>query len=155
KRFQNLLGRRFESNSIIAMVARRRLVFAFGGAVFTPFSSYAQQQGKVWRVGVLSYRRADNFHDPFTQGMRELGYVEGRNLLIEWRHGDAKIERLPELAAELVRLKVDVLVTQSTPAAQAAQKATRTIPIVMSGLADPVGAGLVKSLARPGGNSTA
>src|SRR4051794_12168944 len=87
--------------------------------------------------------------------MRDLGYIEGNNLVIEWGSADAKIERLPELAAELIRLKIDVLVTQGTPASQAAQKATSVVPIVMSGVGDPVGTGLVKTLARPGGNSTA
>jgi len=136
------------------MFARRRLVFAFGAAAFAPFASFAQQQRKVWRVGFLSYRDPGNVSGPFRQGMRELGYVEGKNLVIEWRSADANIERLPEVAAELVRLNVDVLVTMSTPAAQAAQKATTAIPIIMI-VGDPVGTGLVKSLAQPGGNSTA
>ncbi len=86
--------------------------------------------------------------------MRELGYVEGKNLVIEWRFAEGKAERLPGLAADLLRLKVDVFVTQGSPAASAAQKATATIPIVMGSAGDPVGGGLVKSLARPGGNIT-
>ena len=86
--------------------------------------------------------------------MRELGYVEGKNLVIEWRSAEGKSERLPELAAELVRLKVDVLTTVGTPTALAAQKASTAIPIVMINAGDPVGSGMVKSLARPGGNST-
>ena len=88
------------------------------------------------------------------QGMRELGYVEGKNFVIEWRSAEGKSERLPELAVELVRLKVDVLVTAGGAAAFAGRKATTTIPIVMIGVSDPVADGLVKSLARPGGNST-
>src|SRR5690349_21742407 len=136
------------------MFCRRRFVFAFGAAALAPFASFAQQQGKIWRVGFLTYRDPGNISSFFRQGMRELGYVEGKNLVIEWRSAEAKIERLPELAAELVRSKVDVLVTLSTPAAQAAQKATRAIPIIMI-VGDPVGTGLVKSLAQPGGNSTA
>ena len=142
------------------MLTRRRLVFALGaGALASPLSSFAQPAAKVWRVGFLSQRHvnfvdADYYFGPFTQGMRELGYVAGKNLVIEWRSADGKLERLPELAAELVRLKPDVLVTGASPATRAAQKATTTIPIVMSGVGDPVGAGLVKSLARPGGNST-
>ncbi len=121
--------------------------------------SFAQQQGKVWRVGFLtpSSRPASLDSDAiggFPRGMRDLGYVEGKNLVIEWRFADNKPERLSALAAELVQLNVDVLVTVSTPAALAAQKATTTIPIVIFGVADPVGAGLVKSLARPGGNIT-
>ena len=86
--------------------------------------------------------------------MRELGYVEGKNLVIEWRFADGKLERLPGLAAELVQLKVDVIVTAGSPAISAAQKATTTIPIVMASAGDPVGSGFVKSLARPGGNIT-
>ena len=141
------------------MVTRRRVVMALGAGALAPFALCAQPQGKVWRVGHLSQRHiefvdADNQYGPFTQGMRELGYVVGKNLAIEWRSAEGKSERLPELAAELVRLKVDVLVTSATPASLAAQKATTTIPIVMYNVGDPVGSGLVKSLARPGGNST-
>jgi putative ABC transport system substrate-binding protein len=116
------------------------------------------QQAKVWRVGFLSQRHvdfvdSDGIYGPFTQGMRELGYVLGKNLAIEWRSSE-RTERLPELAAELVRLNLDILVTQGTPASHAAQNATNALPIVMINVGDPVGAGLVKSLARPGGNST-
>ena len=141
------------------MVTRRRVVLALGAGVLAPLTAFAQPAAKVWRVGFLSQRHvdfvdADNYYGPFTQGMRELGYVEGKNLAIEWRSAEGKSERLPELAAELVRLKVDVLVTSATPASLAAQKATTTIPIVMYNVGDPVGSGLVKSLARPGGNST-
>jgi len=119
----------------------------------------AQAPGKVWRVGFLAQRHVnyvntDNYYGPFRQSMRELGYVEGRNLVIEWRSAEGKIERLPGLAAELVRLKVDVLITPATPAALAAQKATTAIPIVIINVGDPIALGLVKSLARPGGNST-
>ena len=121
--------------------------------------AFAQQQGKVWRVGFLAQRHldfvdTDYIYGPFRQAMRELGYVEGRNLVIEWRSAEGKAARLPELAAELVRLKPDILVAVATPAAHAAQKATTSIPIVMMAMSDPVGDGLVKSLARPGGNIT-
>ena len=141
------------------MITRRKIVIALGAGALVPFASLAQPSTKVWRVGFLAQRHldfvdADNVYGPFTQGMRELGYVVGKNLVIEWRSAEGKAERLPELAAELVRLKVDVLVTASTPAALAAQKAATTIPIVMISVGDPVGSGLVKSLARPGGNST-
>ena len=141
------------------MFTRRKIVIAIGAGALAPLASFAQQQGKVWRVGFLSQRHmefvdADYYYGPFTQGMRELGYVEGRNLVIEWRSAEGEIERLPELAAELVRLKVDVLAAAGTPASLAAQKATTAIPIVMIGVGDPVGSGLVKNLARPGGNST-
>ena len=142
------------------MINRRKIVIALGAGVLAPFASLAQQQGKVWRVGFLVQRHmefvdADYNYGPFMQGMRELGYVVGKNLVIEWRSAEGKAERLPELAAELVRLKLDVLATAGTPAALAAQKATATLPIVMISVGDPVGNGLVKSLARPGGNSTA
>ena len=142
------------------MITRRKIVMALGAGALVPFASFAQQQGKVWRVGFLAqghvdFVDADYYYGPFTQGMRELGYVVGKNLVIEWRSAEGKSERLPELAAELVRLKLDVLATAGTPASVAAQKATTAIPIVMIGVADPVGSGLVKSLARPGGNSTA
>ena len=142
------------------MTTRRELLIALGaGALSSPLASLAQHSGKVWRVGFLAQRHvdfvdADFIYGPFTQGLRELGYVEGKNLVIEWRSAEGKVERLPELAAELVRLKLDVLATQGTPAAQAAQIAATAIPIVILGVADPVGSGLVKSLARPGGNST-
>ena len=142
------------------MVTRRRVVIALGaGALAAPLVSFAQQQGKVWRVGFLAQGRvefvdSDYMYGPFTQGMRELGYVVGKNLVIEWRSAEGKIERLPELAAELARLKLDVLATLGTPASLAAQKATTAIPIAMISVGDPVGNGLVKSLARPGGNIT-
>jgi putative tryptophan/tyrosine transport system substrate-binding protein len=135
--------------SIIAVVAL--------GAAAGPIASFAQQQGKVWRVGFLSPVSASSSSqntDAFLKGMRELGYVEGRNLVIEWRFADGKFERLPGLAADLVLLKMDVIVAAASPAIGAAQKATTTIPIVMATTGDPVGSGFVKSLARPGGNIT-
>ena len=139
---------------------RRKLLIALGaGALVAPFSSFAQQQNKIWRVGFLAPRHvdfldSDVFYGPFRQGLRELGYVEGKNLVIEWRSAEGNNERLPGLATELVNLKVDVIVTVGTPATSAAQKATTTIPIVVGGTGDPVGSGFVKSLARPGGNIT-
>ena len=140
------------------MITRRKIVLALGAGALAPFAVFAQQP-KVWRVGFLSQRHvefvdADDYYGPFTQGMRELGYVVGKNLVIEWRSAEGKSERLAELAVELVRLKVDVLVTAGTPASVAVQKATTAIPIVMITVGDPVGTGLVKSLARPGGNIT-
>ena len=142
------------------MNKRRKLLVALGaGASAAPFGSFAQQQGKVWRVGFLSLigRPASldsHFLSAFPRGMRELGYVEGKNLVIEWRFADGKFERLPGLAAELVQLKVDVIVTPAPQATSAAQKSTTTIPIVMANSDDPVGSGFVKSLAHPGGNIT-
>jgi putative tryptophan/tyrosine transport system substrate-binding protein len=139
---------------------RRKLLIALGASALTaPFGSFAQQAGKVWHVGFLIPRSrptsvdADYFR-AFPKGMRELGYVEGKNLVIEWRTADGKYERLPGLAAELVQLKVDVIVAGTQIATSVAQKATTTIPIVMVNVTDPVGSGLVTSLARPGGNIT-
>ena len=142
------------------MTTRRTLLISLAAGALAPLGSFAQAPGKVWRVGFLAQRRvefvdADFIYGPFRQGMRQLGYVEGKNLVIEWRSAEGDASRLPELAAELVRLKVDVLALAGTPAAIAAQKATTAIPIVMINVGDPVGNGLVKSLARPGGNSTA
>ena len=118
------------------------------------FSAEAQQPKKIPRIGVLRPGLAAGpSYEAFRQGLRELGYVEGQNIVLEIRDGEAKAERLPDLAAELVRLKVDVIVTSSTPAIQAAKKATGTIPIVMAFSGDPVGTGLVASLAKPGGTS--
>jgi putative tryptophan/tyrosine transport system substrate-binding protein len=115
----------------------------------------AQSAGKVHRIGFLSLQSGPtSTTEAFQQGMRELGYVEGRNLMIEYRWAGRKEERLPELAAELVKLKVEVLVTAAAPTIEAARRATSTIPIVMAAVADPVGSGLVASLARPGGNVT-
>ena len=120
----------------------------------TASPAQAQQAKKVPRIGLL---RAGWASDPsveaFRQGLRELGYIEGKNIVIEYRFAKDNLERLPELAAELVRLKVDVIVVQGPQAIPAAKNATKTIPIVM-GSPDPVGTGLVESLARPGGNIT-
>jgi putative tryptophan/tyrosine transport system substrate-binding protein len=138
---------------------RRDTIFALAalGVVGGPRASLAQQSGKVWHVGFLSLGPATlnaQSTDAFLKGMRQLGYVEGRNLVIEWRFADGKFERLPAMAAELVQLKVDVIVAVASAAIGAAQKATTTIPIVMATTGDPVGSGFVKSLARPGGNIT-
>ncbi len=120
----------------------------------------AQEAGKVYRIGFLDFRLRSTTTDPrlvaFREGLRELGYVEGQNLVLEYRSAKGKRERLPEVAAELVRLKVDIMVMSGSPRAiRAAKRATRTIPIVMAGGSlDPVKAGYVMSLARPGGNIT-
>ncbi len=125
------------------------------GLVSAPAVARAQPAGKVHRIGFLSLQSGLNSTtEAFAQGMRELGYVEGRNLIVEYRWAARKEERLPELAAELVRLKVEVIVAAAAPAIEAAKRATTTIPIVMATAADPVGSGLVASLARPGGNVT-
>ena len=117
----------------------------------------AQQPTKIPRIGYLGGNSPSSNPDriePFRQGLRELGYVEGKNIVIEWRHHEGKLDRLPALAAELVRLKVDIIITVGPPAARAAKEATSTIPIVMMQVGDPVGSGFVASLARPGGNIT-
>jgi putative ABC transport system substrate-binding protein len=119
--------------------------------------SEAQEPPKVARIGILSSLTAEEtapFIDVFRQGLRHLGYVEGRNVALEMRYADAKLERLPGLAAELVRLKVDVIVARPNPSIAAAQKATTSIPIVMTSASDPVATGFVASLPQPGGNIT-
>jgi putative tryptophan/tyrosine transport system substrate-binding protein len=120
-------------------------------------SAEAQQPGKIFRIGFLDNSTASGMAvllDAFRQEMSKLGWIEGKNITIEYRFAEQKLERLPELAAELVRLKVDVIVGASTASALAAKSATTTIPIVMGNVSDPVGAGLVTGLARPGGNVT-
>jgi putative ABC transport system substrate-binding protein len=125
--------------------------------VVAPFAVEGQPTGKVYRIGVLetvsSTLNTANL-DAFRQGLRELGYVEGQNFVIEYRSADGQPERFPGLATELVRLKVDLIVTRGTPAVLAAKKATGSIPIVMASSADPAGYGIVSGLARPGGNVT-
>jgi putative ABC transport system substrate-binding protein len=116
----------------------------------------AQQPKKVPRIGFLFYGSPGPSPevDAFRQGLRELGYIEGQNIAIEYRFASGRVERLPELAADLVRLELEVIVTPATPASLAAKQATSTIPIVFAAVADAVGAGLIASLARPGGNIT-
>jgi len=123
----------------------------------SPLAGEAQQPGKVFRVGYLtvpSRETAQDVANAFKGGLRDLGLVEGQNIVVEYRFADGNVDRLPDLAAELVRLQVDVIVAGATPAVIAAKNATRTIPIVMFLPANPVGAGLVVSLARPDGNIT-
>ncbi len=127
------------------------------GILAAPLAADAQQVGKIPRIGVLlgaSRETALHNVEAFRQGLRELGYVEGQNLAIEWRYAEGKVERFPDLAAELARLKVDVIVAGPNASGLAAKNATRTIPIVTVLLGDPVGEGFVASLARPGGNIT-
>ena len=127
-----------------------------GGLLAAPLAAEAQQAVKVPRIGYLAANLPTGRHllEAFRQGLRDLGYVEGRNLVIEYRDAEGKLERLPALAAELVALKVDVIVAPTTPATVAAKQATKTIPIVFAAGTDPVMDGLVTSLARPGGNVT-
>ena len=130
------------------------------GLLAAPHAVEAQQAGqKVPHIGILTLQR---FSDPnlpdlwgaFRQGLRDLGYVEGRNIALEYRAAEGKLERLPDLAAELVRLNVDIIISESTPATAAAKKATATIPIIMESVGDPVGAGFIASLAQPRTNLT-
>src|SRR6266487_2151851 len=135
---------------------RRSTVLALLALGAVPLAAEAQPAAKVARIGFLAVNRAANPHlrDAFLQGLRDLGYVEGRNVVIEYREAEGKLERLPALAAELVALKVDVIVAPNTPAALAVKQVTRTLPIVFTTAADPVQSGLVTNLARPGGNVT-
>src|SRR6266849_2013283 len=137
---------------------RRVFLTGTGAALLTaPLVAEAQPAGKVYQIGFLSYRGCGVSLDPngaFRQGLRDLGYVEGRNLIIESRDARGRVDRFADLAVDLVRLKMNVLVAEGTPASLAAKQATTTIPIVMTGVADPVRSGLIDSLARPGGNVT-
>jgi ABC-type uncharacterized transport system substrate-binding protein len=134
---------------------RRDFISLLGGAATWPFAARAQQPEKTFRVGLLSIRSAPALvHEPLWSTLRNFGYVEGRNLTVERRFAAGDLTRLPSLADELVRLGVDVIVTETTPAALAAKRATTVIPIVMATGGDAVGSGLVMSLARPGGNVT-
>jgi putative ABC transport system substrate-binding protein len=143
------------------VITRRSVLLTLGaGLVAPPGPLSAQPSTRIRRIGFLAARglstpaSPDATYDSFTQGMRDLGYVEGRNLVIEWRFAGGKYERLAELAAELVGLKVEVIVTHSVPATKAARRVTGTIPIVTAAVINPIGEGLAVSLARPGGNVT-
>jgi putative ABC transport system substrate-binding protein len=135
---------------------RREFITLLGGAaVAWPLAAFAQQP-RVPTIGalVIGNISPEQFWREFRQGLRDLGYVEGQNIRFEFRSAEGHLDRLPELAAELVRLKVDIIVTWFTPTALAAKQATREIPIVMAETGDPIGTGLIASLARPGGNVT-
>jgi putative ABC transport system substrate-binding protein len=139
------------------MVTRRIVLLSVLASLALP--ALAQPAGKVWRIGFLGPTAATSpvwvaRVEQLRAGLRELGYAEGKNIAIEFRWADGKLERLPALAAELVQLKPDVLVTATTPCAMAAKRATQSIPIVLASVGDPVFTGLVPSLARPGGNIT-
>ena len=138
---------------------RRKLLVALGsGALAAPLACFAQQQrSKVARIGLLGSTSASSYAnqlEALIAGLRELGYVAGKNIIIEYRWAESRYERLPGLAAEMVQMKVDVIVAAGPPAVQAAQRATTNIPIVMVVTPDPVGSGFVASLARPGRNIT-
>ncbi len=136
---------------------RREFIAWATGAAALPFAARAQQSGKVWRVGVLDSAPAalnGKNIDAFRAGMRALGYIEGQNLAIDYRSPEGRPERLPALVAELIRLRCDAIVARGTPLVLAAKRAMAETPIVMSAVAEPVEAGLVESLSRPGGNVT-
>jgi putative ABC transport system substrate-binding protein len=139
---------------------RREFIALVGGAaaaVAAPLDTQAQQAGKIYRIGYLtyaSYASVPHFVEAFRQGLRELGWVEGQNVVIDYRFAEGRSDHLPELAAELIGLKVDIILAATGPAAVAAKNATAIIPIVMVSVTDPVGLGLTASLARPSGNIT-
>src|SRR6184192_4282523 len=139
------------------MIDRREFIgIVAGGLVAPPLAAEAQQATRIARIGYLSPNLTASPHllEAFRQGLRELGYVEGHNVVIEYRSAEGKLERFPTLAAELVARKVDVIVSGTVLAVLSAKQATRTIPIVFTVAADPIATGLVTSLARPGGNVT-
>jgi ABC-type uncharacterized transport system substrate-binding protein len=137
---------------------RREFVMLLGGAAAAwPLAARAQNAGKIPRVGFMGNSTAAleaNLVEPFRAGLRELGYREGSNIVIEYRWADGRYERFPALVAELLAVPVDVIVTAGTPAALAVKKATSSVPLVMIAVGDPIGTGIVPSLARPGGNIT-
>src|SRR5213593_4358995 len=137
---------------------RRAFITIVGGSILAgPLAAVGQQAAKVYRVGYLtvpSRETAQGVANTFQLGLRDLGWIEGRNVVVDYRFADSNLDRLPDLAAGLVRLRADVIVAGANAAVIAAKNATRTIPIVMFLAIDPVGSGLVASLARPGGNIT-
>jgi putative ABC transport system substrate-binding protein len=134
------------------VATRRQFISALGGALAAPFAAHAQRRTPT--LGILLVGNREPFMTHFFAGMRDLGYIEGQNVQIQFRSAEGKLDRLPALAGELVALKVDVLIASETPAALAAKRATTDIPIVMARAGDPAGTGLIASLARPGGNIT-
>ena len=139
------------------MVQRRRFLFASGALVVAPFAVNSQTRGKMYRIGYIQTatpEEQESLTKAFDDGLRELGYVEGQNIVVERRFAWGRQELLPGLAMDLVRLNVDVIVTGGNPVIAAVKQATSTIPIVMGSSRDPVGAGFIASLARPGGNIT-
>jgi putative tryptophan/tyrosine transport system substrate-binding protein len=142
---------------IIALIKRREFVTLLGAAIAAPRAARGQQAGKTYRIGFLGNSTAEleaNLVGPFRDGLHELGYQEGRNLVIEYRWAEGKYEHFPTLAAELIALKVDVIVTAGTPATLAIKNATVSVPVVMVAVGDPAGTGIVASLAHPGRNVT-
>ena len=140
------------------MNTRRKLIVALGaGALAAPFGSFAQQPARVPRIGVLGAGSPSGWApmvEALRAGLRDLGYVEGQNINIDYRWADGQYDQLPELVADLIRLKVDVIVSHATAGVGAAKRATTSIPIIMASIGDPVASGLLTNLSRPGGNIT-
>ena len=132
---------------------RRAFLAVFAGAAAWPLVARAQQPGKIRRIGFIAHRN-EKFYDLLFQRLRELGYTEGQNLIVERRYAEGRAERFQDFAAEMVRLKVDAVIVVTTPAALAVRNATTTIPIIHLAAIDPVGTGLIESLAHPGDNIT-
>lgn len=135
------------------MKRRDFITLASGGIASWSLGALAQQPGKIWRMGFLAYGH-ETFYDPLFEGLRELKYEEGKNLVVERRYAEGRAERFKDFAAEMVRLKVDVIIVVTTPAALAVKQATTTIPVVFPNAINPVETGVVASLAHPGGNVT-
>ena len=134
---------------------RREFITVLGGAAAWPLTARGQQRaGRVWRIGFITHAANDAAYASLFERLRELGYLEGQNIIVERRYAEGRAERFQEFAAEMVRLKADVVITSTTPAALALRDATTTIPIVIPTAIDPVGTGLIVSLAHPGGNIT-
>jgi ABC-type uncharacterized transport system substrate-binding protein len=155
------MGQRAKGKKRGKLLKKKVIGLSLGALLFAlSVSAQAQQAAKIPRIGFVSGRststpaNSDQSAAAFRQGMRELGYVEGKNISVEYRYAEGKLDRFTSIVAELVQRNVDVLVSPSLPAMRAAKQATRTIPIVMMVTSDPVAAGLVDSLARPGGNIT-
>ena len=124
-----------------------------GGVAAWPLGALAQGTDKIWRMGFIA-QGYERFYDAMFEGLRELGYAEGRNLMVERRYAEGHADRFPEFAAEMVRLKVDIIIVTTTPAALAVKNATATVPVVFPNAISPVESGVVASLAHPGGNVT-
>jgi putative tryptophan/tyrosine transport system substrate-binding protein len=136
------------------LMRRREFIALLGSAAASwPLAAHAQQPGKMWRIGLINHSN-EIFLDGLLEGLRELGYVEGQNIIIERRYAEGKAERFQEFAEEMVRLKADIIIVITTPAALAAKKATTTIPILFPTAIDPVGTGVITSFRHPGGNVT-
>jgi putative tryptophan/tyrosine transport system substrate-binding protein len=135
-------------------VRRREFIMLLGSALAWPVTARAQHAGKTWRIAFITHVPSIIYDEPLFDDLRELGYVEGQNIIIERRYAEGRPERFQEFAAEMVRLKADLIITTTTPAALAAKNATMTIPIVIPTAIDPVGTGLIANLAHPGGNIT-